>query len=232
MATFLQLVNRARVECGISGAHTDLTSLQGTLPLESKRIMQWVQQAWIELQTSAEDWQFLRNSFEFNTVQGTWSYAPTASPVSLSDFGNWKLDSLRVSTQGQAYADEQLIAFMDYETFRNLYRYAAMRTTQSRPTVFSVAPDKSLVFGPVPDRAYTVNGEYFKKPQTLSADADEPTGLPDRFHLLVVYEAMKHYAQFESAPEVFARAEAQAGKLKAQLEIDRMQFLTPGAPLA
>lgn len=227
---FLQLVNRARQECGISGG--ELASITGSLPLESKRFKDWVATAWEELQAANEDWLLLRGTFSFDTTPGVSTYAPTAAPVSLADFSNWKRDSLRAYTAGQNFSDEQLLHFLDYPQFRNLYEYSNMRFTQARPTTFSIGPGKSLVFGPVPNVAYTIVGEYYKRPQVLADNADEPTGLPQQFHMLIVYEAMKSYAMFESAPEVFSRAETKAGYLKSLLEIDRMPDVTNGPPLA
>ena len=48
----LQLVNQARVECGVSGPA--LTTAQSQVG-ESARMVAWVQQAWIDIQTSKED---------------------------------------------------------------------------------------------------------------------------------------------------------------------------------
>ena len=76
----LQLTNQTRVECGVSGP--TLSSVQN-LTGESARILAWVQQAWIDVQTSKEDWLFLRETFEFNTVASQWEY--TLSLIHISE---------------------------------------------------------------------------------------------------------------------------------------------------
>jgi len=151
---YLQLINRARVECGVAGASTALTSVTG-LTGESARMASWVNSAWVDVQTAKEDWQWMRNPVEFNTVTHQQIYTPTEAGVG-STFGNWKRDSWRISSVDQNYKDEQLTNYMDYTTFRNLYMYGNMRTTYARPVVVTIDPDKNLGFGSIPDRAYVV----------------------------------------------------------------------------
>lgn len=222
----LQLVNQTRVECGVSGP--TLSTAQGQVG-ESGRMVSWVQQAWIDLQTSKEDWLFLRKPFNFNTTGAQWQY--TATDAGLSDFGNWKRDSFRCSSVGQSYKDEQLMNFMEWTTFRNLYRYANMRNTTARPVVISITPEKDMAFGSTPDQAYVIDAEYYTQPVSLSADTDTP-GLPDRFHMAIVYRAMMYYAGYEAAPEVLSRGDFEYRRLYSRMEIDQLPTLVSGPPLA
>ena len=228
---YLQLVNRARVECGVSGARTPLTTAQN-LTGESLRIANWVTGAWVDIQTSREDWQWMRTSLEFNTVTQQQVYTPTEAGI-VATFGNWKRDSFRCSSVGQSYRDEQLMNYMEYTTFRNLYQYGNMRTTYARPVVVSIVPgvDKSLGFGSIPDQPYVIVGEYYIKPVELSADADEPT-LPERFHIMIVYRAMMFYCGYEAAPEVYQRGETEFKRLMNRLDVDQLPAPTSGPPLA
>jgi hypothetical protein len=229
--TFLELVNRARVECGVSGPA--LTSLQGvTAGGESARMAAWVNSAWVDIQTAKEDWQWMRESFQFNTTAQQQEYTPAQAGVG-SDFGNWKRDSFRCSSVGQNYADEQLLNYMEYTTFRNLYIYGSMRTTYARPVVVSIAPgaDKNLAFGAVPDQAYVIAAEYYKRPYDLVADLDEPN-IPARFQMAIVYRAMMSYAGYEAAPEVFQRGENEFKRLMNRLNIDQLPTPISGPTLA
>lgn len=228
---YLALINRARVECGVSGASSPLITAQG-LTGESLRMAQWINSAWTDVQNAHEDWQWMRYPVEFNTVSQQQTYTPTQAGVS-STFGNWKRDSFRASSVGQSYADEQLLNFMDYNTFRNLYVYGNMRTTYARPVVVSIVPnDKSLAFGAVPDQAYVITGEYYRKPVEMSANTDTPTGLPDRFHMMLVYRAMMSYGGYEAASEVYSRGEIEFKRMMNRLEIDQMMTPVSGPPLA
>lgn len=222
----LQLVNQTRVECGVSGP--SLTSAQSQIG-ESARMVAWVQQAWIDIQTSKEDWMFLRTPFTFNTTASQWQY--TATDAGLTDFGNWKRDSFRCSSVGQNYKDEQLLNYMEWTTYRNLYRYANMRNTLARPVVVSITPEKDLAFGSMPDQAYVIDGEYYTQPVSLSADTDSPA-IPDRFHMAIVYRAMMYYAGYEAAPEVLSRGDFEYRRLYSRMEIDQLPTIVSGPPLA
>lgn len=226
---YLQLVNRTRVECGVSGP--TLTTAQG-LTGEAARIASWVNSAWVDIQTAKEDWQWMRDAVQFNTATQQQVYTPTQAGVG-STFGNWKRDSFRCSSVGQNYRDEQLLNYMEYTTFRNLYIYGNMRTTYARPVVVSIAPggDKSLAFGSIPDQAYVITGEYYKRPTEMSADTDEPS-IPSRFHMIIVYRAMMFYAGYESAAEVYQRGELEFKRLMNRLNIDQLPTAISGPPLA
>ena len=222
----LQLVNQARVECGVSGPA--LTTAVGQTG-ESGRMVAWVVQAWTDIQTSKEDWLFMRESFDFNTTANVWEYSPT--DAGLTDFGNWKRDSFRCASDLTLFRDEQLLNYMEWTTFRNLYRYANMRNTTARPVVVSIMPNKDLAFGSTPDGIYVIDGEYYTQPVTLAADADTPL-LPTRFHMAIVYRSMMYYAGYEAAPEVMARGDFEYRRLYSRMEIDQLPTLISGPPLA
>lgn len=223
---FLALINKTRDECGVSGpALTTAQNLTG----EAARIKNWVNAAWVDIQTAKEDWQFMRETVQFNTVSGKQFY--TAAEAGLSSFGNWKRDSFRASTVGNSYRDEQLLNYMDWSTFRNLYQYSNMRNTQQRPVVVTVDPQKQLGFGAIPNRDYVIVGEYYKAPSEMAADTDIPN-IPDRFHAMIVYRAMIYYAGYEAAPEVLARGQMEFNRLMNRFEIDQLPTLVSGAALA
>lgn len=234
--TLLELVNFVRREAGIGTS--DLSGLGG-LNAENSRVLGWVRQEYIDLQASHDEWQFLRREFEFDTVANQAYYTPqqakatddgtdTGAPI-LAD---WKLDSFRISTTGQGYADEQIAGFITYEDYRNLYQYGSSRNDRSKPVVFTVRPsDKAIGLGLTPDGAYRVVGEFFRKPHQLVAASDEPV-LPDRFHILIGHLALRAYGIFMSAPEVIGRADSKIGPLQLQLCNDQLPQMMGGAPLA
>ena len=224
---YLQLVNRARTECGVSGG--DLVTTSGQTG-EAARFTGWINSAYVDIQSSKEDWEWMRSDVTFNLVAEQYSYTPTEAGIGTT-FANWKRNSFRCSTSGNNYGDEQLLNFMDWTTFRDLYQYGNMRTTYSRPVVLSVKPSKDLAFGPSPDQAYVINAEYYTKPVEFSSDSDEPA-LPDRFHMLVVYRAMMFYGGYEAAPEVYQRGEFEFKRLMDRLTLDQLPTTVSGPPLA
>jgi len=228
---FLELVNRARLECAVSGASTPLASVQN-LTGESKLIADWVNAAWNDIQVSNDQWQWMRTPVQFNTVTQQQIYTPTDCGVEAT-LANWKRDSFRCSSVGQNYQDEQLMNFMEYTTFRNLYIYGNMRTTYARPVVVAIVPGvtKNLAFGSIPNQPYVITGEYFRLPTVLSADSDTPD-MPPRYHLMIVYRAMMFYAGYTAAPEVYQRGEVEFKRLMSRLQIDQLPTIISGPPLA
>lgn len=223
--TFLQLVTRLAQETG-TVAPTTVVGQTG----ERLRLVNWINAAWLDIQSAHEDWDFLRNSFSFNSVSQQATY--TAAQAGVADYGLWKQDSFRISTTSSALKDEMLAPYMAYATWRDLYQYGNMRTTYARPVVITITPDKQIGLGPTPDATgYTIDGEYFRAPYEMSADTDVPT-LPDKYYLAIVYRAMMLYGAYESASEVYTSGETEFKKLFARMEIDQIVAVSFGAPLA
>jgi hypothetical protein len=224
---FLQLAQSLRQECGVSGSGPSSTVSQTG---EAKRLVDWINAAWLEIQGLHDTWHFMRDTFSFQTVAGTGDYTPTAA--GLSDHRYWFKDTLRTYKTALGLADEQWLIEWEYQVFRNTYRFGLQTTQQGRPVVFAEKPmDKALMLGSVPDDVYTVVGEYQKKPTQLSGDTDTPE-MPEHLHQVIVYKAMEYYGLFESAPEVLSRARTGYSALKGQLEREQLPAVYLGNPLA
>lgn len=224
---YLQLCQRAGVECGISGTITSVTGNTGS----AQRIVNWVGDGWNELQTKYDDWTWMRSTniydegISFVTVAGQFRYplgtgAGTVG-VERADFTKWDRDSFRVETTSQGFLDETFLDYITFDAWRNSYMLGAMRQVQTRPVAIAIGPDQSLALGPPPDGTYTVTGDYFVMPSVMTTDTDEPTGLPAQYHMLIVYKAMQKYALYESAPEVLAASKAGWDPMMGQLEAVR-----------
>lgn len=229
MSTYVQLVDRLRVECGTSGA--PLTTLAGQVA-EVNRLAGWINQAWMSIQEMHEDWFFLRQGFSFSTTAGLGSYTPLQAGIPVAPgLGIWKRDSVRIYLNVLGVANEAFLPFQTYDSFRDLWLFGAMRTQQTRPTMFSIDPQFNLLLGSAPDAVYTINGEYFQAPTRMVADADVPA-MPPRWHDLIVYRAMQHYGMYEAAPEVLQRGQSEFNKMAGPLFAQQLPGITFGAPLA
>lgn len=225
---FLQLVNRLRTECGISGAElSTLANLSG----EALRCKKWINAAWIDVQEQHPDWNWLRTSMTFTTVQGQAVYTPTECGVA-STLGSWKKDSFRNYVTGTGYPSEVFMSNILYDDWRNLYQFSTLRTVEAKPIFIAVAPDRSLCLGPNPDsQGYTIVGDYFLAPSEMSLDADVPS-LPERFQLAIVYRAMMFYAMYESAAEVLNQGQSEFNRMMRRLEADQQPQMLIGDPIA
>lgn len=218
---FLQLVDRLGGEVGASGTVTDVSTTTG----EYLRLTRWINQAWLELQMEHADWLFLRNSATFSTIAADGDYDVTAAPISLTDFsGDFVNQSFRLYDD---IGDEQYLTQLDYDEFRDTWLIGSNRTSQSRPQFITIAPDKKLLLAQIPDRVYTVVLDYYKVPSEMTvSNTAEPTGLPARFHMMLVYKAMEWYASYENAPEVATRGSFQYATMLDNLRITQLPSVT------
>jgi hypothetical protein len=227
---YLQLAQRLRQECGIAGTGPLTVSSQVN---EAKRLVDWINTAWLEIQGESDNWGFMRKDFSFNIGPGVGDYTVTGGPgvgAGINDLRYWYRDTFRIYDPTIGTLDEQFLVEWEYNVFRNTYRF--QNQTPSLPTVFAVNPKgKALMFGPEPDKVYTVYGEYQRVPTPLVNDTDEPD-MPVHLQLLIVYKAMQYYGLFEAASEVLTRGERMYRTLSAQLEREQLPNISLGDPLA
>jgi hypothetical protein len=226
--TFLQLVQRLHRESGLQGpTPSAVTGLSGM----DQRLVDWILSAYEDIQSLHESWLFRQVEFAFPTIASTQNYTPTA--LGYTDLGAWKFDPDHNNLSGiriySAISDEQDLVYVPWDEFRATYKLGSFRTQSGRPTIFSIKPDMSMDLWAIPDAVYTVNGEYIKNLQTMTANGDIPI-MPD-FHMAIVWKALMLYGAFEGAPEAYAHGQAEYAKLIAKLEINQLSKLSWGSPL-
>lgn len=229
---FLELCQRTARECGVSGTGpADTTTQVGNL----QRIVQWVNSAYVDIQNSRRDWDWMRQSNTFVTVDGQSTYelgtAAGQVGISVATFGMWARDTARNYLTSVGTNSEVFMDFIHYDTWRNNYMYGALRNTKTRPLQFAISPTKGICLGPVPIDGYTISCDYFTAPVELSGDSDDPI-MPTWYHMAIVYRAMMFYGGYESATEVYQRGELEFGKLMSRMTADRMPEITFAGALA
>jgi len=224
---FLQLAQALRQEAGASGnGPSTVVGATG----ESKRMVDWINRAWLEIQGMHDVWDFMREQFNFPIPQDTGQITPAAAGI--THFRYWHRDTFRCQRTAIGIQDEQWLVEWEYQTFRNTYRFNLQRDLQGRPMVFAIYPNgKDVMFGPLPDDDYTVVGEYQRLPRPLVLEADEPD-IPEHLQYAIIYKALEYYGFYESAGEVVQRAQKQFVAIKAQLEREMLPVIYHGNPLA
>lgn len=224
MMTLLQLVNRLAQECGIPGIIVTVANLTG----EQQRVLNWAQQAWTEIQSKHNDWEWMRSS---NLTGGGVTFVPAAGvPVTplgtgagtiglaAANFGKWVTGTFRTYLTSVGTNNETFLDNIGYEEWRNAYMYGALRTVQTRPVAIAPGPAMQLCVGPPTNGLYTVTGDYYTAPTSMTADGDTPTGLPAGYDMVIVYQGMIYYGGFEAASEVLDRGEVGYSKLMSEME--------------
>lgn len=233
--TYLQLSSRLRQEAGITG--TGPTAVVGQTG-ELKRVVDWVADAWREIQNRHNNWRWMRSSFSVNTVAGTDHYAygdctDTNDVATIARFKRWWVDDEedrpKIYLSASGVSTQQRLIFMPWYDFKYIYRIGSGQSGQ--PTYISVDPQNNIVLGPNPDAVYVVTGDYQRGVLELTADGTTPD-MPADFHLLIVWEALKKYGSFEAASESYQRGHDNAAIYWGDLRINQLPDLQTAGPMA
>lgn len=222
---FLQLVQRVRQECGVSGSGpSTVVSQTGEL----KRLVEWTQEAYIALQNS-NTWNWLWDDTTPALTSGGRVYNPVTDwsifPI------QWDTDSLTCYLTSVGVADEQRLHYLTWPEFKatNGYGYGYVQT--NRPVAFSIRPDRSIIFDSYLDQDYTIRGEYWGTPETLSLDADLPA-LPEQYHMAIVWRAVMAYAQYEEAGVLLQLAEKEFNRYYGSMTRTELPEVVAGGAMA
>lgn len=221
---FLQLAQAVKRESGISGGGpASVVTAKG----DDARIFQWVNWAWRDIALMHESWFFRRAEALGETTAMVMPPTAVAPGFALTDWATWKphADDYRPSawrvTDGQA--TEHALHFLPYDTFRNRFIVGAHSPGPVR--FWSVAPSGDLLLAPTPDAAHQVRASYIRDVSDMTADMDTPA-MPARFHMLIVWRALREYGGYDAASEVFQRADQNySGGLSA---LTQSQLPAPG----
>jgi hypothetical protein len=229
MSTFLELCVDARREgAGVGSGPTATAGQVG----EYGRIVEWVLSAYEYIQgMHGGRWKFLQTEFSFPTVAGTGNYTKATTSPALPELGIWKEDTFRCYLTATGVSDQQELEYIPWDEFRYVYARGSSSTLQGRPSLFTVKPDNSVTFWPIPSAIYTVTGEYFKRPQTMSADGDEPL-IPREFQMAIVWKAVMSMAADEEASGKYASAQSEFKSVMHKLTRHQLNRVSYGAPLA
>lgn len=223
--TYLQLVARLRSKAGITGSGP-LTVLNQSE--EMARLVDWIAEAYEDIQNKHEDWYFMRYDFTFNTSIAQSTYA--RSIITAPALENWKVDSLRIYTTATGVDDQQWLLYRDWDYFRDTRLFSSVAAQTGRPIDFTVKPDKTLQLWPIPNNVYTVTGEYYRTAHVMTLDADTP--LFTQYQSAIMYNALMAYAAYVENPSLYAYAQKEYGRLIMKMELDRGPNIVLGGALA
>lgn len=207
-ATFLELCQRTASECGASlTGPSAVTSQTGRLG----QVVNWVNSAWIDIQTKYDNWRFMRASFTVNTTSGDGKYVitdctdvATSTALTVAGFRDWCRDGFKIYLVSAGVGTETDLVFIDYDDWYQIWNFGS--PANSYPRDWTMDHDRAILLGPKPGGIYTVRGEYIKAATELSGDSDEPE-LPKEYRMAIVYRAMMMYGRYHGASEVYTDGE-------------------------
>jgi hypothetical protein len=217
VSTFLELCADLTRESGAIG--TAPSSVAGQTGRQQKCV-EWIIGAWRDIQNSRRDWTFLRAEWSGSLTASNMTYTGVA--LGISRFGEFLGDRPGyhpVTVYDPVVGQDQEIelAEIGYDIWK--YRYDRRSHDARQPHEYCIAPDRSIRFGPKPDKTYTVRGEYRKAAQTLAANGDEPD-MPERFHELIVWRAIMLMSDADEAVQSLALARSKYAALYRSLVTD------------
>ena len=182
----------------------------------------------------------MRKKFTVDTVDGTSVYAfgdctDVEDSAVITRFKYWRLDDRRnpakIYLKSAGVGAEAFMTWSVFDNFDYLYNFGSLQNQTGFPIHITVNPNDDFELGLSPNAVYVLRGEYHRSAQILSADDDTPE-MPSDYHSLIMYQAMKYYAQLESAPEVLERAKDGMSRVMRQLIKNQAQPFRVGGPLA
>jgi len=221
---YLQLCQRVFQEGGISGQLTSTQNQTG----EAARVVGWVATAYQEiLNDQGMVWNFQHKSHAVQLTPnvGTYSFADLALPTGVQ----WDTRSMRVAINAN-FSDETFLQHMRFDQFRDYWLFSSRRDTKSRPLNVAVDTETNLRIAPLPDAPYWLILQYQDNPATLIEEGDTPI-FPARFHMVIVWRALRHYGMYEAAPEVVSRADMALKETMLQLQMDQGLEVVVGDPI-
>lgn len=148
-----------------------------------------------------------------------------AAALNAPTWSYWKpeSDDYRPSCFDPANAQtEWNLRFLDFDTFARRFLKGAHQ--DGAPQYWTVDNAGAFNVGPKPSLAYTLRADYFTVPQELVLDTDIPK-MPDRFHMLIVWNALISVAISDNAAEKIAKGENMGSPLLDALILDQGERL-------
>lgn len=218
----IQLAQRVKLESGRSGAA--ITTLTG-LPNADLRIVNWVADAWLEIQRMPRNWRFMQRELDGPTVAGVRGYTG-AELDGDAQVGKWyplSKEGYFVTAEKEAGKAWRLRPVEKWDRFRD-----AFEVTESQPgppQFVAISPENKLFVGPTPDGIYTIRAKFFRALTQLTAEDAEPD-MPDDFHMVIVWRALMEVAAYDAANEVYQRASVNFDNLLDDLITDQAEQIT------
>lgn len=184
----------------------DLVYLEGTTNYDGT----WTAHANTTTDTLVITTTYVAETFAGTEVAGVrdFEFYTTDSVKSFDEDSFWYY----LKTDGRSEARK--LYYKEYRDFEDEFKDI---DTPGEPSYITITPDKKLRVYPIPDDVYVLTAKAFNVPQTLAANTDTPTGLPDEFHMVIMWKALMDYGGFEEAGSVFQHANIRYEELFNQL---------------
>lgn len=225
MATYLELAKDLARESGSFDPET-LTSVSGLTGRPAK-IVNWVNKAYLNIQNSRRDWGWLTAPWSASLIAGSNVYTPAS--FNLTRFSSWMGDRdwfgpTTIYDPAIGVSDETQLLQISHEYWKTKWDRGD-QSNWGRPIEYAISPRNEIEFGPIPDDAYVVRGQYQRGPQTLVAGSDVPE-MPARFHDMITWEALRLMLVSDGDYQESQFPTLEMVGLRHELEVDQLPEIT------
>lgn len=210
---FLDLAKRLHKEGGIAGAGPAAVANQTGM---SAKIVDWIRDSWIDIQAEYPNWKFLRRKDTRSLTVGKREYA-MVSDINLPNVRKFDADLLFI--RDPATNRRSRLKLLPYDQFEAQHDSFA----DGQPSAFCITPDFKLAFDRTPDKAYTVELNYWMTGERLD-DAEDIPSIPEDFHMTIVWWALIHYASHDEAVSLKGDAKVFYDRAIRRLEMDQLEI--------
>ncbi len=207
--TFLQLFNEYQTLWSDVAA-VEVADIPST-GAEQLRLVMHLQAAYDEIQTSQNNWGWLRKEVSV-TIADT-ENTGDVTDTDLDDFDPRGFQGVYVTATGVSDISElTVISYQEMTELKSLDP-----TVTGRPQYIARIPEQqgetdTFEVYPISNGAYTLQLDYYQLPQQLALKTDVPL-IPSRFHRLIIYKAWAKYGMFEESDNTVKFALSQADRL-------------------
>jgi len=207
MATFLELCKDVRAQAGVSG--TGPSGVTGQTGIYAD-VVRWVEEAYNEIQTMHENWNFLHNQYSLPLPAYT-------QEVTMPTEGVRVIAKDTFIHQDQTGALERVV-YVPYSVWKLTDRFVLEAPGTETPTHITQLPNNSLKLSAIQEYDCFINFEGYREPHVMKENLDIPIFAP-QYHDLIQFKALMKYASFYNATETY-----NANKEAFNLDIKKMQF--------
>lgn len=211
--TYLELCQRFVADNGIAGA-TGPAAVTGQVG-ELRNVVNWIADAAIHVENIWLDWKFHWTQYSESLVVDSY-YAPEPSSGAIR-VRQWDVNRLKIRETGGEWVELEYVPRKEFFDSNE-----PDDSTAAMPTLFTVMPDNRIVFDVKSDDTYEVKGEFWRRPERMTANDDEP-GIPEEYDRIILARALIQYGTREDAPELITGGEAEFLDVLDKLQSDQLE---------
>lgn len=200
---YLEIAQKTWELCKLSGGGPGGVTGQQGMTLS---IINWVQEAYREVQEMQPRWNFMEKSVTATISQTRDEYVQ--GDFGITEFA--ELMSAHIVNPGME-EDTPLKIY----TFEDAERFQKQADSQV-PSEILVTSTETFKFNTLPDVGLNLRFKWHRTPHELVNSNDLPI-IPARFHMLIAYIAMEHYAFYDEDQILMEKAARKIQPLQQQL---------------